>query len=416
MTGAPPAQAQQGSGPAARLGKIEFSGLKRHSQEEAVAASGLQIGQRVDETVLDAAANRLLGSGLFQNLSYRYRTSNGQAVVTFTVEEVKGGNIPVAFDNFVWFSEEELSNAVRREMPSFDGTAPELGAAIDTITRALERLLRERKIPGQVEYTPGEGLNGKLEHIFTVKGLNIPVCTLSFPGASNVQESELIKTSKPLLNNTYSRKFVEEFAKTNLIPIYRQRGHLRASFQLPMSKLAVSADGGCKDGVAVTVPVEEGLAYSWDKALWDGNQALPVEELDKSLGMKQGELADGLKIDEGLGTVRGNYGKKGFIIARLMTAPTFDDPGRRVTYHIKVNEGPQFHMGNLTITGLSEGDTNRIRERWKLRSGDVYDASYLREFVKNVVIMGRLNGGKKVGFGDKADRQKLTVDVTLEFK
>jgi hypothetical protein len=36
--------------------------------------------------------------------------------------------------------------------------------------------------------------------------------------------------------------------------------------------------------------------------------------------------------------------------------------------------------------------------------------------VKKVVIMGRVGGGKKVGFGEKPDRQKLTVDVTIEFK
>jgi outer membrane protein insertion porin family len=412
------AEARKESGQQAmRLAKIEFVGLSRHSEEEAITASGLQKGQVIDEPTLDAAANKLLGSGLFTKLSYRYRTSNGQAVVTFTVEESKGVNIPVVFDNFVWFSDEELSNAVRREMPTFNGTAPELGAPIDTITNALERLLRERKIPGQVEYTPGVDVSGTHpEHIFSVKGLSIPVCTLHFPGAADVQESELIKTSQPLIDNAYSRKFVEEFATANLIPIYRHRGHLRASFQTPVSRLEAGANGNCKDGVAVTVPVEEGLAYNWEKALWDGNQALTAEVLTTSLGMKSGELADGLKIDSGLNTVRGAYGKQGYIIARLKPELTFDDPGRRVTYLIKVNEGPQFHMGNLSITGLNEGDTKRLQEQWKMKPGDVYDDSYLRDFVKKVVIEGRMDGGKKISFGDKPNRQNLTVDVTIEFK
>ena len=419
MLSAPDARAQQDSpSQAARLSKIEFTGLNRHSEEEAIAASGLQIGQTVDVTTLDAAANRLLGSGLFVNLSYRYRTSGDQAVVTFTVEEAKGAVLPVVFDNFVWFSDEELSNAVRKEIPSFDGKAPDLGAAIDSITRALERLLRERKIPGQVEYTPGNDMSGKNpEHIFSVKGLNLPVCTLVFPGASNVAESELVKNSKPLLNNTYSRKFVTEFANANLIPIYRQRGYLRASFKLPLPKLETGANNSCKDGVVVTMPVEEGLAYTWEKAEWDGNKAIAVEELERSLGMKQGEVADGVKIDSGLDTVRGAYGKKGFIVARLLPAPAFDDAGRRVTYRIKVNEGAQFRMGNLIITGLSEGDARRLKEKWKLQPGDVYDASYLNEFLKKVMREDRSAfGSKKMTTSLKPDRQKLTVDVSLDFK
>lgn len=413
VVGAHRVPAQQTS---ARLSRIEFVGLARHSEEEAIAASGLQIGQTVDEPTLDAAANKMLGSGLFTKLSYRYRTNNGQAVVTFTIEETKGASIPVVFDNFVWFSNEELLAAVRKEMPTFDGTAPELGAAIDSITRGLERLLKERKIPGQVEYTPGEDRSGKMEHIFSVKGLTIPVCTLRFPGANNVQESELIRTSKPLISSAYSRKFVEDFAKANLIPIYRQRGYLRAGFQPPTPKVEAGADGNCKDGVTVTLPVEEGLAYNWDKAEWDGNQALTIEELAATLGMKSGELADGLKIDTGLGMVRGAYGKKGFITARLKPTPAFDDPARRVTYRVSVNEGEQFRMGTLTITGLDEGNTRRLQERWKMKPGDVYDDSYLRSFIKEVVFKGGFGANKRVSDSYKPDRQKLTVDVTIDFK
>jgi outer membrane protein assembly factor BamA len=417
MMGAVCAQAQQNAGSTARLGKIEFTGLNRYSQEEAIAASGLRIGQTVNETALDAAANRLLGSGLFAKLSYRYRTTGGQGVVTFVVEEAKG-SLPVIFDNFVWFSDEEVLNAVRKEMPTFDGKAAESGGAIDTIIKALESLLRERKIPGQVEHMPEASASGEsIGHIFSVTGVNVPVCAIRFPGAADVQESELVKNSNQLINNPYSRKFVTDFAKTNLIPIYRQRGHLRASFKTPLPTLEGGSVGDCKDGVAVTLPVEEGLIYNWDKAEWEGYEALPVDELEKSLGMKQGELADGVKIDSGLGMVRSAYGRKGFILVKIRPVPTFDDAGRRVTYSIKVEEGAQFRMGNLVIAGLSEGDTNRLKEKWKLRTGDVYDASYLRDFIKEVIFKGGVAGGnKRVEEESRLDREKLTVDVSINFK
>jgi outer membrane protein assembly factor BamA len=415
---APYTGAQQDSNPkAARLIKIEFAGLNRYSREEAIEASGLRIGQNVDEPTLDAAANRLMGSGLFAKLSYRYRTTNDQAVVTFTVEETKG-SIPVVFDNFVWFSDEEILNAVRQEMPTFEGAAPDSGGALDSITKALQRLLKERKIPDQIDYMPEASPTGEaVRHIFSVRGLNMPVCALRFPGASNVQESVLIKNSKPLLSNPYSRKFVAEFARENLIPIYRQRGHLRASFKTPSSTLAAASGGDCKDGVSVSLPVEEGLAYTWDKAEWDGNQTIPAQELEKSLGMKSGELADGVKFDSGLDIVRGAYGKKGFVGLRLTLAPDFDDAGRRVIYRIKLDEGSQYHMGNLMISGLSESDTRRLKEKWKLQPGDVYDATYLRDFVKEVIFKGGVGGaGKRVENSYKLDRQKLTVDVSIDFK
>src|SRR4051812_34022469 len=95
---APLAHAQQ---PAAtktlRLSSVEVKGLQRYNKEQAIAASGLQIGQRIDIAALDAAAQRLADSGLFTNLSYRLHTEGDEATVTFEVEEAKGTGVPVVF-------------------------------------------------------------------------------------------------------------------------------------------------------------------------------------------------------------------------------------------------------------------------------------------------------------------------------
>jgi outer membrane protein assembly factor BamA len=414
----PNAHSQQASSTQAmQLSKIEVIGLHRYTHEQVVSASGLQIGQNINPDMLDAAANRLVSSGLFKKLSYRLRGGGGKAIVTFEVEELMGG-VPVVFDNFVWFSDEELVGAIRRELPSFDGTAPETGGMTDSIAKALQQLLQERKISGRVEYTPSADVAGRNpKHIFSVKGMSIPICALQFPGAADVQDSELVKSSKPLFGGDYSKEFVASFAEENLKPIYRQRGHLRAAFQAPAAK--PENNSNCKDGVSVSVPVEEGLIYSWDKAQWSGNTVLRAEELESALGMKAGELANGLKIDTGFKSVREAYGKKGFIMSRATSTPSFDDATRRVAYSISLDEGPQFHMGNLIITGLSEGDAKSLKERWKLRPGDIYNDAYLDEFMKNTMrgFMMRMGpGAGRINTEIKPDRQNLTVDVILNLK
>src|SRR6266446_1589394 len=50
----------------ARLIKIEVVGLKRVTQEQVIATSQLQIGQPIDPGVADAAAEKLMQSGLFK--------------------------------------------------------------------------------------------------------------------------------------------------------------------------------------------------------------------------------------------------------------------------------------------------------------------------------------------------------------
>jgi len=402
-----------------RLGKIEVAGLQRVTEAQVVEASGLEIGQQVDVAALDAAAERLLATGLFTRLGYRYRTKGVEALVTFEVEESKAErNIPVVFDNFAWFTDEELTSAVRSELPTFDGKAPESSGAVASITRALERQLRARKIAGQVDYMPSADVaGGNAKHVFSVKGVSIPVCVLQFPGASAVAEKELVANSTALLKSDYSQEFVEGFAEGTLKPLYWQRGHLRATFGRPRAVVLDAGADKCAGGVSLSVPVEEGLAYSWEQAVWAGNTALTTAELDAALGMKTGEIADGLKINKALREVREAYGRKGYIFLSLKPRQEFADATRRVTYGFDIKEGAQFRMGTLRVNGLAAADSNRLIEKWALKPGDVYNASYVDEFLKkNLMAVARPGTMQKLETSAKPDRQKLTVDVTLDFK
>ena len=419
---------QQPSQKTIRLSSIEVSGLKRATKEQVIAISGLQVGDRISIEALDAAAQRLSNSGLFTNISYRLRGSNEAAVVTFEVEELKARGVPVVFDNFVWFSDEELFSAVRREVPNFDGTAPESDTVINNITKALQSLLQERKIPGQVDYTPSANLaGGNAKHVFSVKGSNTKICAVRIPGTTNVQESELVKHAKPLMGSEYSQEFVSAFAIANLIPVYRERGHLRASFDTPSARLGMEASEGCKNEIIITLPVKEGMAYLWDKAEWSGNDSYTAEELESALAMKAGELANGLKIDAGVRAVQKSYGKKGFLRVRARTEPIFDDANRRVAYSVTINEGPQFRMGTLKITGIPADDALRLKHRWQLREKkDVYDDTYLIGFAKKEVSdvinsalrEGRIPPGARLKMENsvKPNEQTLAVDVELNFK
>ncbi|HEV2762652.1 MAG TPA: POTRA domain-containing protein, partial [Pyrinomonadaceae bacterium] len=384
--------------------------------EEVVKASGLSLGQPVSIEELDRAAGRLMATGLFSDLTYTVRQTGGAEVtVVFKVVEQRG-KIPVVFDNFVWFTDDELAQAVRRQVPSFDGTAPETDGAVESIRKALEALLRERGVAGEVEHTPSADLAGRNpEHIFSVK-TSLPVCSVRYPGASALAEAELLRHSKGLFENPYSRKFAGGFVSSNLGPLYRERGHLKVKFADPQAK--PESAGGCK-GVQLVVPIEEGAVYSWEGSTWEGNRALAAGELDAALAMRVGELANGLKIDKGFAAARKAYGRKGYLFPRFKTQTAFDDAARRVAFRVGVEEGAQFRMGAFAVKGLTDSDAERVRKSWRLAPGAVYDASYFDEFVRRE-LRDALGARRGPGSGLKADirpdRERQTVDVTLEFR
>ena len=401
-----------------KIARIEMEGLQTLTAETVIATSGLKVGEAFSPDATDEAAQRLLSSGLFRKVGYRTRNAGGNVTITFQLEETKGQSSPVIFDNFIWFSDEELAAAIKREVPSFNGSAPDIGNTNDVIKKALQNLLTERKLPGQVEYNPTEH-----EHLFRVEGVPMKICTLHFPGAQNLSEQKLIEATRGSVDPEYSRQAAKTFPKYSLYPLYRELGHLRATFGAPVAKPETKA--GC-EGVDLTIPVNEGVRYSWARAEWSGNQVLSAKELDDTLGMKAGEVANGKKLDAGLKEVQKAYGKSGHIQVSMKPTPEFDDATTNVTFKIPVNEGPQFRMGTVEFKGFSAEDAATLGKKWGLKTGEVYDQTYVGQFIRSDagetlwrITKDRQTKGKptlNLGTQELPNRETLTVNLVIELK
>ncbi len=404
------------------LRRVEVTGLKRLTAQQVIDLSGLKVGDTTKRDAIDAAAQKLMDSGLFRKLGYRVSVKGDDAIVTFDVEEATR-NLPIVFENFVWFTEPEIARAIRQDLPFYDGTAPEAGATADKIAAALRRLLKQKNIAAEVEFLPYvDTATGKVELLFTAKGVRIPVCSLHFPGAEAIPETDLIKAAQPLLKSDYSRKDISGFALYTLFPLYRHIGHLRAQFQQPMATVEESAP--CGGGVAVTIPVDEGIVYSWAKADFSGNQVLTSDDLTAALGMNSGEIADGLKIDKAIKELRRAYGRRGYIAVRSKESLTFDDSTKQVSYRFEIAEGPRYFMGALIVNGLSPEDAESLKAKWTLGNNAVFDESYidnfrqtpLRDFVRSLTQRLGSSFRPNIEIEMKPDHQKQTVDVIITFK
>ncbi len=325
-------------------------------------------------------------------------------------------SIPVVFDNFVWFKDQEIIDEIRKDLPSFDGTAPEAGDSIQKILGALERMLKKKRLPSQIEYVyfSGGGYQYRPEHVFVARDAKIPVCKIVFQNSPPQLEGELQQAARALVNKDYSKLITRSFIEGEAIQVYRKYGYLRANARI----LSAELDPSCKNNVVIKVAAEPGIAYVWDKAVWTGNQALSSQSLNAAIELRPGEPADGLKIDAGLQAAYIVYGKLGYVTAQIAPKPNFDDANRRITLNVTIAEGPQFRMGNFIVKGVSEKEALILKGRWGLKTGDVYDASYLGDFIKKLVddklILPDLAGILKPEL--KPDKQKLTVDVIIDFK
>jgi outer membrane protein assembly factor BamA len=404
-----------------KIAEITVTGNTKFPVDQIIAASQLNPGEVVGVDQLQTAANRLAALGVFNAVNYRYWSKGDSINVEFQVQPAPA--VPLAFDNFPWFSDEEIAAAIRQQVGLFDGEAPEGGTLLNQITAALEKLLSSRHLGGIVVHQliakpVGDGMMMQ----YQVQGPPMLVKSLEFgdPLAAN---SERLKDRIPdIKGRPYSRYALDVFENEHVRPLYLQNGYLHVQIGEPQARLLEKKEDSGEQGVAVVIPIVPGAVYTWNEAVWRGNQVVPSSALDDLLGFKPGDVADGLKIQAGWQKVEAEYGSHGYLDVKLDPQPQIDDAAHRVSYQIDVTEGPQYRMGNMVITGLSLDAEAKLRQAWQLAPGQIFDQSY---FDRMLTVLAKPN---REVFGDiplhytefghwlRPNKERHTVDVLLDFK
>jgi len=393
---------------------VHVTGNKRYSVEQVTKISGLAPGKSASVADLDATITHMAATGLFAKVGYKYGSgaTGNRLVVTFEIEEPEW-KVPVLFDNFVWFSDTQLQAALAEDVPTFDGTLPLTDGAPALVVQSLQRFMKSKDIDRPVEFlTYSHAKTKVLKYLFKVADPGIRVCALRLDGVSSDWEKRFAPAVAAQIGRDYSRVSLEGLTIGEIEGTYRTRGRLDAT----VAAATVRLNDGC-DGVSVTIPVTEGDDYTWEGTTWSGNTVVAAADLDRLLGAKAGALAETAVLDPGLAVVRGAYGKLGHVQAQLTVSARGDKTTRRAQLEVQVAEGPQFRMGTLQLVGLTDADAAHLAKRWKLKPGQVFDASYLREFQLNEVLPVQKQRRLMVrGPVVTADVTAKTVNVRYEFR
>ncbi|MFY9804315.1 MAG: POTRA domain-containing protein [Candidatus Acidiferrales bacterium] len=399
------------------LAAIHFVGLHRYTAEQGIAASGLHIGSAVSLGDLQSAAEHLSQTGAFDSVSFQYSTRGNDLTAKFGVTETKDV-LACIFDNFVWFSDADLDHVLRQHVPLYTGESPVRGDTVEQIRGALQDFLRANGIAGDVSEIPYGSL-GKLSGLlFHVDGTSQPIKSIAFSGEAALTDKQLLAASAGLTNQDFSVTNVASYASSALLPLYYERGYLRSQFgRAKVSPLDATAKGPVTD-VAIVLPVTEGNQYSWNGATWSGNKALTTNELVKAVGMNPQEVANQLKIDAGFANARKAYLSQGYIQVRIDPRRDLDDAAKLASYSVQINEGSQFHMGQVFFEGLPDVAA-ALAKKWKLKPGDVYDATYPPDFFKNTAGKELAQAGVAYhtsSIKEAVDPSALIVNVHFQFR
>jgi outer membrane protein assembly factor BamA len=396
-----------------KLIAIKVSGTSQYPPDEVAAATGLHVGQTVSEADFKKASQNLGETGAFSNVAYAFQFSPEGTKLDLQVTD-GGPLVPARFENFVWLPDEELLKQLGARVPLFHGQLPVAGGLPDQVADALEAVLIEHNVQGRIDYLRTGPENGPIEaFLFTVAGPTIHIRNVEITGASPAEQPLLEAAAKPLQSQDYRRGFIRVQAEKNLLPIYLERGYLKAAFSDAQPKIVQQTPQEIL--VDVALPVNPGLRYAVSDMQISGYKAFSgPDKLRALIHQRSGEPANGIQLNNDLDSIKKLYGTRGYMAASLKAQPEFDDVHSTVTYLVTINEGDVYKMGELEIQGLDVRTTARLADAWKIRGGDPYDSSYPKKFLEDVNSL--LPGGQwNISMHESVEESDKTVDVTLRF-
>ncbi len=404
---------------ARQLIAVKVKGSKRFSEADIAAASGLQLNTPVTDDDFKKAARRLGDMGVFTDIGYSFSYTFAGTKVEFQVTDVTKF-VPVRFEDFVWFPEAELRRRIKAYAPLFDGELPLSGKLADEVSDVLQAMLVEKAIPGHVEYVRSGKPDGPVDSIvYQVSEVLIQVRNIEFTGAAPAEIPALKAAAQRLTEREYSRTTLNALVQHQLLPVYFARGYLKAVFSAPEPKVVKLPSDESEEGprhmtiVDVSFAITPGQQYKLKSMEWSGNHAFPTEVLQKMVRGQPGEPANTIRIRDNLKDIQKLYGSKGYVTAALRADAEFDDAAGAVVIHLSVNEGSEYHMGELEFRGLDNGLMAKLREAWKIRPGDVYDATYLDEYLPAAHKLLPPSLDWEVAPHTTANLRDKTVDVDL---
>jgi outer membrane protein assembly factor BamA len=413
--------APTGAAQTSTLRQVHAEGNKQITEEQVASLAGLEAGAEISRDGLQSAADRLVESGLFAHVKYTFQSKGDGVSVTFTLEEAP--RLPVFYDNFPWFDDVELNDAIRQKLPFYDGKLPPAGSVVDAAVAALNAHIATSGIEGKLEHQVLANPIGDGDvQEFHLEGAGLKIAGLTFSDPALTENKALRQHLSEITGSEYSRSKIDLFLLEQVRPLYLEHGNLRVKLGPPEVRLTGNPNQKLPQQIPVFVPVVAGPVYRLKSVEWNGISALSDLTLTGLIGLKLGQVADGMAIEAGWDRVREEYGHRGHLDAKLEPIPSYDENGHSVSYRVNVIEGPAYRYGGMVLTGLSPTAEKRLHESWLTPSGELFDKAAYEE------LLSKLESHREKVFGNlpvhydtvghwlQTDAARGTVNILLDFK
>jgi outer membrane protein assembly factor BamA len=397
--------------PAFPIDSLTVEGNRSLSAGAIAEAAGLKRGDKGSSAIFDAARDRLIASGYFETVGYRFKPSatNGYDV-TFEVQEIQT-LLPVRVDA-LGATTDEVVAWLKTKDPLFTGRMPGTQEVLKRTAAEIEQYLETKNSPEKVAGKVVATAKDRFEIDFTPQRGLPAVAMVTFEGSKLIPAIDLRnKIAEVAFGQPFTESSFRVFLENQIRPLYEAKGYMHATF--PKIVAEPSKD---VTGVDVKVTIDEGVEYKLTRVAVAGKAESESARILRDAKLPKMTIANFDEVKDAAVRVQDSMKQEGYLDCRTSTESKADDEKKTVEFFIVVNTGPQYTFGTLTVNGLALDGEAAIRKLWSVRSGDPFPAKYPDYFVSRVKDDGFFDNLGDTRATPKIDREKHVVDVTLDFK
>jgi outer membrane protein insertion porin family len=394
------------------IDSITIEGNRILSAAAITAASGLKVGQTGNSNVFDSARDRLIASGYFDMVAYKYKPASAGAGydVTFEVQEIET-LYPIRIDGLP-ATGGEIVAFLKSKDPLFTGQMPGTQEVIRRTATEIEEYLETKghsdKVAGKVIAVAPE----RFEVDFTpIRGLPA-VSAVSFDGSKLIAAVDLHnKISEVAFGQPFTDSGFRALLESQIVPLYEAKGFMRVTFPKITTEPATDVTG-----VDVKVTIDEGVEYKLTRVTVAGKSASEAARILKNAKLPEMAVANFDEVIQVAKRVQDSMRHQGFLDARVTTDKKIDDEKKTVEFALVVDAGPAFTFGKLTVNGLGLDGEAAIRKMWSVRTGDPFPVGYPDYFLSKVKEEGLFDNLGETKAKQDNNPDTHVVDVTLDFQ
>jgi outer membrane protein assembly factor BamA len=390
---------------------ILFTGAPAYSEAELLTFTGLKPGATSSAAEVQAAAQKLNDTGLFADVHFQ---SEPRGLV-FALKMMPTNNLlPARFPNLVWWSNDELTTALRTRVPLYRGSVPIAGNMQQAIADALTAMLAERSIQAKVSVMPSGAAPGAPPTAlsFLIESPEVRVHSVTFASVSPSMQTKLTQVSKDLSGQPFDQYTTDSSISSRVTEVYRNEGYLDAAIQ----KVARSTPQVTPEAIDLdlTATLREGEPYRISALNWQGSDVMSTTDFNKQSQLHAEDLASQIVLKQDLAILVRAYYSKGYQDAKIQAPATLDSATHHVAYTIRVVPGDQYRIKTITAIGLTDQQRKDFNSAWHMNPGDFYDVTYLTTFlIKNTSIQSLR--GYSANYKALSDPDTHLVDLTITF-